>query len=51
MTNRLPDVALLFVPAARLDPEVAAAEDRVLAGLDDHDRHERRRLLVGAFRR
>lgn len=36
---------------ARLDPEVAEAEDRVLAGLDDHGRHELRRLLVAAFPR
>lgn len=33
---------------ARLDPEVAEAENRVLAGLDDHDRLELRRLLVAA---
>lgn len=36
---------------ARLDPEVAKAEDRVLARLDDHDRHELRRLLVAVFPR
>ncbi len=36
---------------ARLDPEVAEAENRVLAGLDDHGRRELRRLLVAAFRR
>lgn len=36
---------------ARLDPAVAEAEDRVLAGLDDHDRRELRRLLVAAFPR
>ncbi len=33
---------------ARLDPEVAEAENRVLAGLDDRDRRELRRLLVAA---
>ncbi|MEV6823609.1 MarR family transcriptional regulator [Amycolatopsis sp. NPDC051102] len=36
---------------ARLDPQVAEAEDRVLAALDDHDRRELRRLLVAAFPR
>jgi hypothetical protein len=36
---------------ARLDPEVAEAEDRVLAELDEHDRRELRRLLLAAFRR
>ncbi|WP_328456616.1 MarR family winged helix-turn-helix transcriptional regulator [Amycolatopsis sp. NBC_00438] len=35
---------------ARLDPEVAEAEDRVLAELDEHDRRELRRLLVAAGR-
>jgi DNA-binding MarR family transcriptional regulator len=35
---------------ARLDPEVAEAEDRVLAALDEHDRRELRRLLVAAGR-
>ncbi|WP_328615712.1 MarR family transcriptional regulator [Amycolatopsis sp. NBC_00355] len=35
---------------ARLDPEVAEAEDRVLAELDEHDRRELRRLLVEAGR-
>lgn len=35
---------------ARLDPEVAEAENRVLAELDAHDRHELRRLLVAAGR-
>jgi DNA-binding MarR family transcriptional regulator len=35
---------------ARLDPEVAEAENRVLAALDDHDRRELRRLLVAAGR-
>lgn len=33
---------------ARLDPEVAEAEDRVLAELDERDRWELRRLLVAA---
>ncbi|WP_086670636.1 MarR family winged helix-turn-helix transcriptional regulator [Amycolatopsis pretoriensis] len=33
---------------ARLDPEVAEAEDRVLAGLDDRGRSELRRLLIAA---
>ncbi|WIX98447.1 MarR family transcriptional regulator [Amycolatopsis mongoliensis] len=33
---------------ARLDPEVAEAENRVLAELDEHDRRELRRLLVAA---
>ncbi|MGW4059333.1 MarR family transcriptional regulator [Amycolatopsis sp. NPDC004747] len=36
---------------ARLDPAVAEAEDRVLAGLDDDDRRALRRLLVAASRR
>ncbi len=36
---------------ARLDPAVAEAEDRVLAGLGDRDRRELRRLLVAAFPR
>ncbi|EOD70627.1 MarR family winged helix-turn-helix transcriptional regulator [Amycolatopsis vancoresmycina] len=36
---------------ARLDPAVAEAEDRVLAGLGDHGRRELRRLLVAASRR
>jgi DNA-binding MarR family transcriptional regulator len=31
---------------ARLDPEVAEAEDRVLVALDERDRRELRRLLV-----
>jgi DNA-binding MarR family transcriptional regulator len=31
---------------ARLDPEVAEAEDRVLAKLSNQERHELRRLLV-----
>jgi len=35
---------------ARLDPEVAEAENRVLAELDEHDRRELRRLLVAAGR-
>ncbi|MEU8633618.1 MarR family transcriptional regulator [Amycolatopsis sp. NPDC048633] len=35
---------------ARLDPEVAEAENRVLADLDEHDRREFRRLLVAAGR-
>ena len=34
----------------RLDPEVAEAENRVLAELDEHDRRELRRLLVAAGR-
>ncbi|MEV4058118.1 MarR family transcriptional regulator [Amycolatopsis sp. NPDC049688] len=35
---------------ARLDPQVAEAEDRVLAELDENDRRELRRLLVAAGR-
>ncbi|MDQ7810922.1 MarR family transcriptional regulator [Amycolatopsis sp. A133] len=35
---------------ARLDPEVAEAEDRVLAELGEQDRRELRRLLVAAGR-
>jgi len=35
---------------ARLDPEVAEAENRVLAELDEHDRRELRRLLVAVGR-
>ncbi|WP_103352270.1 MarR family transcriptional regulator [Amycolatopsis sp. CA-128772] len=36
---------------ARLDPEVAEAEDRVLGGLGARDRRELRRLLVAALPR
>ena len=35
---------------ARLDPEVAEAEDRVLAGLGKQDQRELRRLLVAVGR-
>jgi DNA-binding MarR family transcriptional regulator len=35
---------------ARLDPEVAAAEDRVLAGLGEQDQRELRRLLLAVGR-